>query len=224
MGNANGDGYASFTFRVSDGTNESASAYTMTVDVTPVYDALLGSPRIVGTAKVGQTLTVDVSSIYNPDGWSGTWEYRWGVYLESPIFVDIESTNTFRLDESHRAATLRVSVQLIYAGELPVGGKRSIGPVVSDAKPKASDATVTTDEDTGYAFQADDFEFVVVDAEDTLSSVRIVTLPAAGTLALDGTPVTTTQSVTKADIDANKLVFTPPRTRTAPPMRASPSR
>ena len=33
---ANGDGYASFTFKVHDGTDESASAYTMTIDVTAV--------------------------------------------------------------------------------------------------------------------------------------------------------------------------------------------
>ena len=85
----------------------------------------------------------------------------------------------------------------------------AIGPVVSDAKPKASNATVTTDEDTAYAFQADDFGFVVVDAGDTLSSIKFVTLPSAGTLALNGTPVTAKQSVTKADIDASKLVFTP---------------
>ena len=207
--NANGDGYASFTFRVSDGTNESVSAYTMTVDVTPVEDALTGKPRIAGTAKVGQTLTVDVSGIYDPEGRSGTWQYRWGVYLEPWTFVDADS-NTFRLDASHRGATLRVSVQLSYAGGTSASVISDlIGPVVSDAKPKASNATVRTDEDTAHVFRADDFGFVVVDAGDALSSVRIVTLPSAGTLALDGTPVTANQSVTKADIDANKLVFTP---------------
>ena len=36
--NANGPGYTSFTFTVSDGTSESA-AYTMTVDVTAGNDA-----------------------------------------------------------------------------------------------------------------------------------------------------------------------------------------
>ena len=37
--NGNGAGYASFTFRVHDGRDESASDYTMTIDVTPVNDA-----------------------------------------------------------------------------------------------------------------------------------------------------------------------------------------
>ena len=208
--NANGDGYASFTFRVSDGTNESASAYTMTIDVTPVNDALTGYLGIAGTAKVGQTLTADVSGIHDPDRRSGRWAYRWVVNLEPAIVVDTESTNTFRLDASHRGATVGLSVQLISAeGITGSVVSNPIGPVVSDAKPKASNATATTDEDTAYVFQAEDFGFVVVDAGDTLSSVRIVTLSSAGTLALDGTRVWTNQSVTKADIDASKLVFTP---------------
>ena len=37
--NANGTGYASFTFKVNDGTVDSSSAYTMTINVTAVNDA-----------------------------------------------------------------------------------------------------------------------------------------------------------------------------------------
>ncbi|MDB2642125.1 VCBS domain-containing protein, partial [Alphaproteobacteria bacterium] len=39
VANGNGDPYTSFTFTVNDGTADSASSYTMTVDVTPVNDA-----------------------------------------------------------------------------------------------------------------------------------------------------------------------------------------
>ena len=59
--NANGSGYASFTFKVSDGGSESALAYTMTVDVTAVNDPATGAPTISGTARVGQELTAVVS-------------------------------------------------------------------------------------------------------------------------------------------------------------------
>ena len=54
--NANGTGYASFTFKVSDGTAESAVAYTMTITVTAVNDAptvantMTDQPATVGTA------------------------------------------------------------------------------------------------------------------------------------------------------------------------------
>ena len=54
--NANGTGYASFTFKVSDGTAESAADYTMTITVTAVNDAptvantIPDQPATVGTA------------------------------------------------------------------------------------------------------------------------------------------------------------------------------
>ena len=81
--------------------------------------------------------------------------------------------------------------------------------------PAASDGTVTTAEDTAYTFRADDFGFTDVDgAGRGLASVKIVTPPSTGTLTLDGTEVTANQSVTRANIDAGELVFTPSRTRT----------
>ena len=115
--NANGDGYASFTFKVSDGIAESASSYTMTVDVSAVNDA-----------------------------------------------------------------------------------------------PTASDRRVTTAEDTPYALKAADFGFADVDTDDALASVKITALPGTGkgTLTLDGTAVTANGSVTKAQLDAGNLVYTPP--------------
>ena len=54
--NANGTGYASFTFKVSDGTAESAADYTMTITVTAVNDAptvataIPDQPATAGTA------------------------------------------------------------------------------------------------------------------------------------------------------------------------------
>ena len=54
--NANGDAFATFGFRVSDGTDESVAEYTMTIDITPVNDApTLENP--IGN----QSATVDAS-------------------------------------------------------------------------------------------------------------------------------------------------------------------
>ena len=76
--NANGMGYASFTFRVSDGTDESASAYIMTVNVTAVDDPATGGPTIRGTAWVGGTLRVATTDIADVDGLtSPTYGYQW---------------------------------------------------------------------------------------------------------------------------------------------------
>ena len=73
----------------------------------------------------------------------------------------------------------------------------------------AANTPPTTAEDRAYAFSAADFGFMDADAGAALASVKIVTLPALGTLALDGTAVTANDDVAKADIDDDKLTFTP---------------
>ena len=81
----------------------------------------------------------------------------------------------------------------------------------TNTPPTAANNTVTTGEDRAYAFTADDFGFDDADAGATLASVTIVTVPAAGTLALDGTAVLADDVVTKAQIDGDMLTFTPAR-------------
>ena len=75
--------------------------------------------------------------------------------------------------------------------------------------PTAANNTVTAAAGAAYAFEADDFGFADADTGDTLASVKIVTLPAVGTLALDGTAVLADAVVTKAQIDGDMLTFTP---------------
>ena len=85
--NANGPGYASFTFKVSDGTDKSASAYTMTVHVTAVQDLATGAPMISGTAWVGGMLTAATTDIVDVDGLtSPTYRYQW-------VRVDADGTS-----------------------------------------------------------------------------------------------------------------------------------
>ena len=59
--NANGTGYASFTFRVSDGSAESDPATVMTINVTPVPDAPeLTNPISDQTAMVGESFSFTI--------------------------------------------------------------------------------------------------------------------------------------------------------------------
>ena len=71
---ANGTGYASFTFKVSDGTDESAQAYTMTIDVTPVNDndtaQVTGVSVIAGNAQ----LAVSWTAVDNATGYTVQWK------------------------------------------------------------------------------------------------------------------------------------------------------
>ena len=73
--------------------------------------------------------------------------------------------------------------------------------------PTASDNTLTIDEDNSHTFTADDFGFSDVDTSDSLQSVKITQLPAAGSLMLNGVTVTANQVIAAADIP--NLVFTP---------------
>ena len=381
--NANGTGYASFTFKVSDGTDESVAAYTMNINVTAGNDPATGEPAIFGTARVGRTLTVSDLGIMDVDGLpsASMFTYQWfrkvGATTTSisgansstytlqtadlgnkvavrVSFIDrggssemrtsgdyptsgtVQANNTlvsnvgqsgaasFGLDANELAQSFMtgdnadgytlISIELtlktasgrntptvkLYSGS-PTGtevstliglamldasttknytfrpsptvtlltsttywvvaegtmgvswlntastsedGTSAMGWLIGDSyesrpasstgsfttqsgvvlqirvngttvgttpnnAPTAADNTVTTAQDTAYTFTADDFGFMDDDAGATLASVKIVTLPAAGTLALDGPDVTLNQVVTKADIDAAMLTFTP---------------
>ena len=69
--NAHGDAFATFMFKVSDGTDESAAAYTMTVDVTSVEDApVLATPIANQQAPVGEpfSFTIPAGTFEDGDG------------------------------------------------------------------------------------------------------------------------------------------------------------
>ena len=97
---------------------------------------------------------------------------------------------------------------LTHAEEGEHSGHKVNGATANTA-PTAAHNTVTTAEDRAYTFTAVDFGFMDADAGAALASVKIVTVPGAGTLALDGTAVMAADVVTEAQIDADMLTFTP---------------
>ena len=94
--------------------------------------------------------------------------------------------------------------------KLAVGGKDATGTIVdNDSAPNGTDKTISTNEDTARTLGAADFGFTDSDAGDTLSAVRIDTLPTDGKLYLNGTLATAGVVVSAADLAAGKLVFQP---------------
>ncbi|OWP50305.1 tandem-95 repeat protein, partial [Pseudomonas nitroreducens] len=77
----------------------------------------------------------------------------------------------------------------------------------SNDAPNGADKTVTLDENSSRNFSVADFGFTDVDSGDTLSGVRIDSLPTHGTLTFNGNAVTAGQVIAAADL--GKLVFTP---------------
>ena len=220
--NANRTAYASFTFKVSDGKQESASAYTMTINVTPVNDPATGRPSISGTPRVGDTLTAVTTAIADVEGVPSTLSYQWKRYAAdgSTFEADLGTDSAQALAASEAGKRIRVEVSFTdnagtAEGPLASDAFPSSGTVqdtsTSNTAPTASAATVTTDEDTDHTFAASEFNYSDTD-NDTLASVTIATLPASGrgTLTLSGAAVSANDVVTKAQIDAGNLKYEPP--------------
>ena len=85
----------------------------------------------------------------------------------------------------------------------------------TNTAPTASNSSVSMPQDTDFTFDEDEFLFADADAGDTLASVKITSLPDSGkgSLKLDGAAIASgdlPQTVTKAQLDDDKLVYSPP--------------
>ena len=225
--NENGAALASFTFRVNDGTDDSVATNTVTVNVTAVNDAAMGQPGITGTARVGRVLTATVGTIADPDGLPDPFltgantSFQW-VRVTSGTDADISgataSTYTLVADDEGKAIRVKVSFQdddgtnegPLTSDAYPSGG--TVLPASTNAEPTSQNNSVDATEDTEYTFSSADFVFTDTDG-DSLSIVKIVSLPARGTLTLLGTALTSgalPQTVTAADLAASNLKYIPP--------------
>jgi VCBS repeat-containing protein len=111
---------------------------------------------------------------------------------------------------NYEAATSHsVTVRVTDAGGLTYDETFTINLTNVNEAPTGADATVTINEDSSHILATANFGLSDVDAGDSLSAVRIDTVPGAGSLTLSGVAVTAGQVITAADITAGNLVFTP---------------
>ena len=212
---AHGSGYASFTFRVSDGTAESAADYTMTIDVTPVNDApTLASALPDRSATVGEAFSYQVPEDAFSDVDGDTLSYAAAQDDDSvlPGWLSFDATTRTFSGTAAPGDTGTVTVRVTASDGNDETASATFALEVTAAAntvPTAADGTVTTDEDTAYAFDASDFGFTDADTGDGLASVRVVTLPGSGTLAVSGSAVSVDRpEVAASDLGGN-LTFTP---------------
>ncbi|MYA68043.1 MAG: hypothetical protein F4Y22_12450, partial [Gammaproteobacteria bacterium] len=104
--NANGPGYATFGFKVSDGALESAAANTITIDVTAVNDAPTGLPAIAGIPSEGDTLTAATDAIADADG-LGTFGYQW---KRDGTAITGATSSTYTLAQADVGSAITVTV------------------------------------------------------------------------------------------------------------------
>ena len=225
--NWHGDDQARIRFRVSDGKHLSRRTYTMTINVSSVNDEATGRPTISGVRQAGQTLTASTAEIADTDGLPDSFAYQWlrvdtdGTSnpvdgTSNPVAIPGANASTYTLTAADSGTRVRVRVSFTdrdgYSEQMTSDATGTVkAQSATNAAPTASDATVRTDEDTDYLFKATEFGFADTDRGDALVSVKVVTLPTAGALLLDGGALTAGAAVLPDDIDAGKLVFRPAR-------------
>ena len=228
--NANGMGYADFGFKVHDGGAYSIGSYTMTVNVTPVQDPPTALDNTV-------TIEEDTNYVFNRNDFLfNDVDVNAGDTLVQVRISQSPTAGSLQLNGVPMAAGDEIPVAEIVARHLvfvPAPDANGAGYAtfrfeVSDGKdysvddyamtvdvtpvndlPTAANKTITMEEDTPYTFSVDDFGFSDVADGDTLAAVQVNQTQTAGKLTLDGVDVALNDQISRADIEAGKLTFTP---------------
>ncbi|PXW89991.1 cadherin domain-containing protein, partial [Nitrosomonas sp. Nm84] len=177
-----------------------------------VASRVLGTPgATVAENAANGTWVADALGFRDVDSTSGTYSLvnsAGGRFAINSSTGEITVANGALLD--YEAATSHsVTVRVTDSGGMTYDETFTINLTNVNEAPTGTDATVTINEDTSRTVTAANFGFSDVDAGDSLSAVRIDTLPGAGSLTLSGVAVTAGQVVSLANITAGNLVFTP---------------
>lgn len=199
---------------LTDGDGGTSSNYDTTVTVTAVNDAPTDLALSANTVAENATNGTVVGTVSGTDPDTGDTKAYSFTDSAGGRFAINSSTGQITVADgsllNYESATNHsVTVRVTDSGGLTYEETFTINLTDVNEAPTGADATVTINEDTSHTLTAVNFEFSDVDAGDSLSAVRIDTLPGAGTLTLSGGSVTAGQVITVADITAGNLVFTP---------------
>ncbi|WP_299141171.1 VCBS domain-containing protein [uncultured Vibrio sp.] len=181
------------TASVSDDSNTAVEDST-----TPVSGNLLSNDADATTV----TTTGDLQGTYGTFHLSSDGSYTYTLNNQLSVIQQLDSTSSPLVDSiaytardnhgNQATAHLAISIQ---------GTDDNHAPVVTAH-------SVSTDEDTTHTFATAEFGYTDQDG-DALHFITISQLPANGLLLLNGKAVTTNQQISKADLDAGHLTFTP---------------
>lgn len=217
--NANGNGYATFAFKLRDSEGQLSDAYTMTINVTPVDDNPTSSAGEVNTSE-NTTYTFKESDFEfnDPDGDTFSAVRIFSVetkgdlkYQNADVTVGtiITNFNQFKFipnpsENGNPYATFQFEVR-DSKGAYSTENTMSIivGPV--NDRPTGSNESVTVLEDNIYTFSAGDFTFSDLDGH-TFDGIRIETLETNGDLEYNDSDITGLQTPCP---DVTLLTFQP---------------
>jgi hypothetical protein len=191
-----------------------SSAPSAPTNQAPLVSA--GSDR---STKLGTPVALDGSA--NDDGLPGTALTITWSQVSGPGQAIFGNENQAATDVTFSAVGTYVLRLTVSDGELTSTDDVTVTVttvVVVNHAPAGANKTVSVVEDGSYTFTAADFGFS--DPNDSpansLAAVKITTLPAAGSLTVNGVAVTAGQFITVADIAGGKLKYAPPINVTGP--------
>lgn len=172
-----------------------------------------------GSGHADQLLQVQITTLPA----SGTLSFQ-GIAVRAGSWIDVAGINAGALTYMP-AANANGAALAVFTFQVRDDGGTAGGGIDTDATPRllSIDVTPVNSAPTGnsqtlallddrhYTFTAADFGFA--DASDSpanrFASVRIVTLPSAGILSINGRAVAAGDMVLAADIEAGRLVYAP---------------
>ena len=185
----------------------------------PANNPATGKPTVAGKVRVGRVLTAAKGTIADADklrladaGEAGFgYTYQW-VRVDSdgtsnPTDIPGATGATYTVTGSDAGKKLKVRVS--FTDDLDSEEARESDGTVANSVPTASDGRVTAIENQDYTFTAADFNYADADG-DPLASVTIKLLADSGALKLDNARVRVDATLTRAQLDAGSLTYTPP--------------
>ena len=218
--NAHGTPYTTFTFTVNDGTDDSTSPATMTINVTPMANSpATGAPTITGTAQVGQTLTAVTTAIMDADGLTSVvYTYQWIRVATDTTEMNIAraTASTYTLVEADQGTTIKVTVRFTDDASNPETRTSTATMAVAAAPKVLLDLSPPSISETGTEItrvtasldkpsSAPTTVTVMAPAGDVTLGGRTMTIPA-NSLQVAGTLVTLTAVDNDIHGPARKIV------------------
>ncbi|MDX1927618.1 MAG: Calx-beta domain-containing protein [Pirellulaceae bacterium] len=148
-----------------------------------------------------------VNGMYN--NWTPGEPNNFGPFGEDYAHFRIDNTwNDYRVDNGATAGyVVEYGGMLGDPTLLQIIGTSTVSVVAVNDAPSGANKTLTTNEDTQLTIVAADFGFSDVAESHAFNGVKITTLPATGTLRLNGASILAGDFATKAQLDANQLTF-----------------
>lgn len=161
------------------------------------------------TATIGSPFEfkIPVGAFVDPEGASLTFSLQPGAAAALPGWLSIDPATGTLSGTPPAGADSAILVKITASdGVLSNSDTFTINVVNVNGAPSGADKTISINEDAAHKFSSADFGYSDVNGH-VLSAVVITTLPASGTLTLDGSTVTTGASVSAANL--TKLTWTP---------------